>query len=179
MKLIKFKELFFIFSIFTLIIIFIPNSILIVRAQSYNDISVVTAHDMINNNTQFPNLVILDVREQIEYDERHLCNSILISVSEINIRINELEPYRDAEIIVYCSSDFRSTQASQNLADNHNFTKIYNMLGGIDAWIAAGYEVCNRQSQFSIPFSLLLFIIIFVIGVVLIIFLFFKKLVYE
>jgi rhodanese-related sulfurtransferase len=138
------------------------NLISITFAQSYNNISVGAAHDMIEDKILYPNLIILDVREQWEYDENHLCDSILIPTSEINARIDELEPYKDSEIIVYCSSGSRSTQASQNLADNHNFTKIYNMQGGIVAWISAGYEVCDSQSQPSISFSGVFFLVSFI-----------------
>ncbi|MFX0145628.1 MAG: rhodanese-like domain-containing protein, partial [Candidatus Hodarchaeota archaeon] len=163
MKLIISKERFFFFPITFFLVIFILMHIPLVKAQSYINISVEIAHDMINNNTQYPDLVILDVREQWEYDENHLCNSTLIPLSEINNRISELEPYKDTEIIVYCRSGSRSAQASQNLVDNHNFTKIYNMLGGINAWITAGYEVCNSQPLPFILFSDKPFLLILII----------------
>jgi len=115
---------------------------------------------MINNHTQYPNLRILDVRTQNEYDESHLYNATLIPHDEINSRISELEPYNNTEIIVYCRSGSRSAIASQNLADNHGFTKIYNMLEGITEWIIAGYPVWrNGLEQPSIGFSLTFFII--------------------
>ena len=148
----------FIFILFSLISIFFYIPIPLATAQTYNNITVETAYGMISNKTQFPNLVILDVREQWEYDESHLCNSTLIPLSQINTRINELQPYNDTEIIVYCRSGARSAQASQNLVDNHNFTKIYNMLGGISAWIVAGFEVCEGQPQPTIVFSGLFFL---------------------
>ena len=121
--------------------------VVLVKAQPYTDISVQTAYNMINNNTLYPDLLILDVREQWEYDENHLYNATLIPLGEIDSRINELEPYKNIEIIVYCMSGSRSAMASQNLDDNHNFTKIYNMLGGINAWIGAGYPVENETTQ--------------------------------
>jgi rhodanese-related sulfurtransferase len=171
----KFKESssFFIIVIFLTIFSLIP--IPKVNAQSYTNITVQTAYDMISNKTQFPNLVILDVREQWEYEENHLCNSTLIPLSQINTRISELEPYNDTEIIVYCRSGARSAQASQNLADNHNFTKIYNMLGGISAWIVEGFEVCEGQPQPSIPFSSTFFLLILVITSIIIVLFFNKK----
>jgi parallel beta-helix repeat protein len=41
---------------------------------------------------------------------------------------------------VYCKSGYRSGIASDTL-DSHNFTKVYNMLGGILAWQSAYYPV--------------------------------------
>lgn len=174
LTLIKPKKIVFIFIILIFLPAFILIPIPIVKAQSYININVQTAHVMISNKTQFPDLIILDVREQWEYDENHLCDSILVPLSEINARISELEPYKDTEIIVYCRSGSRSAQASQNLVDNHNFTKIYNMQEGIIAWIAAGYEVCEGQTQPIIGFSLNIFVLM-LIGTCLIVLLYVKK----
>ncbi|MFW9819588.1 MAG: rhodanese-like domain-containing protein [Candidatus Thorarchaeota archaeon] len=169
------KKAVLVINIFLLlsVILFVP--VFNVKAQTVTDISVQTANDMINNNTQYPNLIILDVREQWEYDESHLCDAILIPVSEIDARIDELEPYKDIEIVVYCRSGGRSAIASQNLVDNHNFTKIYNMLGGIGSWINAGYDVCNGQPQPTILFPGLLFLTFLIIISVIIALFFYKK----
>ncbi len=103
-----------------------------------SDIDVETAYRMINNITGFPNLLILDVRDQSEYDAGHINNSVLIPVSDLESRLDELEEYKDIEIIVHCRSGSRSRTASTILATN-GFSKIYNMLGGFNAWTAAGY----------------------------------------
>jgi rhodanese-related sulfurtransferase len=118
----------------------------------------------------------LDVREQWEYDENHLCDAILIPRLEIDAEISQLEPFNNTEIIVYCRSGSRSALASQNLVDNHNFTKIYNMLGGINAWISAGYPVCtDGNGQPSIDFDLISFSIILISTMILIIVYYKKK----
>lgn len=146
-----------------------------VKAATYSDIDVHTAYAMINNHTQYPNLLILDVREQSEYDESHLNNATLIPRLQIDTRINELMPYNDTEIIVYCRTGGRSEMASVNLANNHNFTKIFNMLGGINAWTAASYPVwTNNNVQPSINFSITPFILI-LFGMIGVLVLYYKK----
>lgn len=135
------------------------------------------AYEMIKNHTEYPNLIILDVREQYEYDENHLYNATLIPHGEIDSRISELEPYKNTEIIVYCRTGLRSALASQNLVNNHNFTKIYNMLGGIIDWIDAGYPVWskdNEQEQLKVDLSLIYFIMIS-IGTIIILVIYQKK----
>jgi rhodanese-related sulfurtransferase len=149
-----------------------------VKAQSYTNVSIETAYNMINDHILYPNLVILDVREQFEYDENHLLNSVLIPLGEIDSRISELIPYKDIEIVVYCRTGSRSAVASQNLADNHNFTKIYNMLGGITDWIAAGYPVWTRndeQPQNTLDFSLVPFLMILLGTTTLLLIHYYKK----
>lgn len=117
----------------------------IVKCNPYSDIDVVIANNMITNGS-FPNLIILDVRTQSEYDERHLENSILIPVTELDTRIEELSQYKDAEILVYCRTGVRSVQAS-NILDSHDFNKVFNMLGGINAWESAGYLIIPEFSS--------------------------------
>ncbi|MFX1454639.1 MAG: rhodanese-like domain-containing protein [Promethearchaeota archaeon] len=150
-----------------------------VKAATYTDIDVYTAYNMINNNTVFPDLITLDVREKYEYDINHIQDALLIPLGEINARIDELEPYNDTEIIVYCRSGSRSTSASQNLAGNHNFTKIFNMGGGINAWIAAGYPVIEGNIELPpIDFTFLPFIVVLV-GTIGFLLFYFRKRIYK
>jgi rhodanese-related sulfurtransferase len=44
------------------------------------------------------------------------------------------------EILVYCLSGSRSALAMQILNEN-NYEKVFNLLGGIRAWIDSGYPV--------------------------------------
>jgi parallel beta-helix repeat protein len=82
--------------------------------------------------------VILDVRNQSEYDSGHIRNAKLIPVWQLAERVDELN--KSDEILVYCKKGARSQAASLTLADN-GFLHVYNMLEGIDAWISAGYPV--------------------------------------
>ncbi|MFX1321645.1 MAG: rhodanese-like domain-containing protein [Promethearchaeota archaeon] len=152
----------YMFLILFLLIFFLSFnyvSIVNVKAQSYTDIDVSTARDMINNNAQYPDLIVLDVRDQWEYDEGHLCDAILIPLGELATRISELEPYKDTEIIVYCRTGGRSQTGSLFLV-NQNFTKVYNMLGGITAWEAADYEICLDENGQVVNFAFGIFFLI-------------------
>lgn len=110
---------------------------------SYTDISVVVAYDMIYV-AQSCNLIV-DVRTPSEYDAEHIENAINIpyySATDFGTRLAPLVGHEEDEIIVYCQNDAcsKSPSACQYLV-GHGFTKVYNVLGGIDAWKAAGYPV--------------------------------------
>ena len=158
-------------SIVSLVIfpLYFQKSIPIVKAQTYTDVSVQQAYEMITNSTMYPDLIILDVRSQSEFNAYHLCNAVLIPSTELDSRINELMPYNETEIIVYCHIGGRSATASQNLANN-GFIKVFNMVGGISAWTSAGYPICPVESNpFVINFSFFLFLIIFLGSTVILI----------
>ena len=119
--------------------------------QSYENISVNTAHSMIMNGSCL-NPVILDVRYQCEYDMGHLYGAVLIPYNQLETRIGELEEHRDHEIIVYCKAGSRSQIACEILAA-YNFTGVYNMLGGILAWIEAGYPIWTTSHYVTVNFA--------------------------
>lgn len=110
-------------------------------ASPYTDIDIDTAYNMIVNGS-YPNLVVLDVRNQSEYDGGHIYGAVWIPVWELEARIGELAGHENHEIIVYCLAGGRSATAS-GILDSHNFTMVYNMLGGITAWLNANYPIWN------------------------------------
>jgi len=107
----------------------------------YTNITVSVAKNMIDSTTS---PIVLDVRTQSEYNSGHIRNAKHIPVGELEGRLDELETAD--EILVYCRSGGRSASASQILADN-GFSHVYNMLGGITAWIDAGYPVYIKYSS--------------------------------
>lgn len=110
-------------------------------ATGYTDVTVIQAKSMIDTN---PSLVILDVRNQSEYDTGHVRNARLIPLFLLNDSMNQLNPAD--EILVYCKSGARSTTASQILASN-GFLHVYNMAGGITAWAIEGFPTYVKYAS--------------------------------
>lgn len=100
------------------------------------NISVDEVYEIISSELK-KDFVILDVRTPEEFNQGHIEGAILIPVSELEGRLNELS--KDKPIITYCRSGRRSMQAAIILVKN-GFSKVYDM-GGIDDWIAKDYPV--------------------------------------
>lgn len=112
-----------------------------VIAASHEDIDVNTAYQIIvTDRNSHPDLVILDVRTISEFEEGHIPQAMLMPVDELPQRIDELSQYKYYEIIVYCRLGGRSNSASLTL-DENNFTVVFDMLGGIEAWKEAGFPI--------------------------------------
>jgi len=103
------------------------------QPQGYTDVSVSYAYTMWDGGT-----FTLDVRTPAEYAIAHIPSATNIDVNELQTRIGEIMAYQHQDILVYCGSGVRSAQACEILVDN-GFTQVYNMLGGLNAWINAGY----------------------------------------
>ena len=74
---------------------------------------------------------LIDVREQWEYDLAHVEPSLLIPMSELHTRVQELE--REQPVAVICHSGIRSAQVAAWLR-HLGFRRVANISGGIDAW---------------------------------------------
>lgn len=78
-------------------------------------------------------LLLLDCREQNEYEQAKIEGSVLIPMNEIPSRISEIESFREKPVIVYCHGGVRSLKVTQWLRQQ-GFANSQSMAGGIDAW---------------------------------------------
>ena len=76
--------------------------------------------------------IIVDAREQSEYDEGHIKGAIVIPYTEIEQKAEELLPNKTQLILVYCRSGRRSKIAAQSLA-NMGYKNVKEF-GGIIDW---------------------------------------------
>jgi rhodanese-related sulfurtransferase len=78
-------------------------------------------------------LHLLDVREPSEHAEFNI-GGVLLPLGKIQtMQTDEIEGWKDDEVIVYCRSGNRSGQASLML-ETFGFSNIKNLTGGMMAW---------------------------------------------
>lgn len=75
---------------------------------------------------------LIDVREQYEFDEANI-NGDLIPMGEVMDNIDKID--RDKQVIIHCRSGKRSATVISALESQHGFTNLYNLKGGILAYI--------------------------------------------
>ncbi|MFC2092736.1 rhodanese-like domain-containing protein [Bacteroidota bacterium] len=104
------------------------------------NITVMEAFEMINENLENPSFVILDVRTPEEYNSGHIENSVLIDYRSDTFReeINELD--KNNTYMIYCRTGGRSAYAL-NMMKELGFDNAYNMLGGITLWEKESYPI--------------------------------------
>ncbi len=76
---------------------------------------------------------LIDVREQFEYDTANIGGE-LIPLGNIMLESDKIE--KDKQVVIHCRSGARSAAAIMQLEQTHGFTNLYNLKGGILAWIA-------------------------------------------
>ena len=78
-------------------------------------------------------LLLVDCREQNEYDHCRIAGSMLIPMNETPQKLDLLKPHQDKRIVVHCHHGGRSMQVTQYLR-GQGFDNVQNMAGGIDKW---------------------------------------------
>jgi rhodanese-related sulfurtransferase len=77
--------------------------------------------------------LLLDCREQNEYELVRIPQAKLLPMTEIQQRVAELEPYRNQEIVVHCHHGGRSLRVTMWLRQQ-GFANVRNLTGGIEQW---------------------------------------------
>lgn len=98
------------------------------KDTAYKKISAEEAKNIIDSE----DVIILDVRTPEEYNGGHIENAVLLPVTEIPDKAEEILPDKDSKILVYCRSGNRSATAAKDLI-NMGYTNVYNF-GGIMSW---------------------------------------------
>ena len=81
---------------------------------------------------------LLDVREQSEWDDVHAPQAVLLPMSELQARWQEV-PVGDEPVVVVCHSGYRSAQVVQALEGAG--VPAVSLAGGMVAWEQAGEPV--------------------------------------
>ena len=108
----------------------------LVARPSGNSVSPGEATQLINREDAH----IVDVREADEFAGGHLPDAVNIPAGKLAERIAELEKFKSKPLILCCASGMRSNKACGELK-KQGFDKLYNLAGGIDAWVGAGYPI--------------------------------------
>jgi rhodanese-related sulfurtransferase len=89
--------------------------------------------------------LIVDVREDNEFQSTHIPDSLHIPLGSLAKRITELDKYKTGHVILSCRSGSRSGRAC-SLLKKQGFEHVYNLSGGVIAWEKDNLPVNNPRS---------------------------------
>src|SRR3954466_415505 len=85
--------------------------------------------------------VIVDVREQHEFEESHLPGAVHVPRGHLESRIEGTAPDKSQHVVLYCASGNRSALAAHTMQKLLGYENVESMRGGITLWKDRGYEV--------------------------------------
>ena len=89
--------------------------------------------------------LLIDVREQNEWDAGYLQGATHAPKGMISFTIANIAPEKSAPILLYCAGGVRSAAAAETLA-GLGYTNLTSMAGGINGWSAAGLPVVETTT---------------------------------
>jgi glyoxylase-like metal-dependent hydrolase (beta-lactamase superfamily II)/rhodanese-related sulfurtransferase len=102
---------------------------------SLDSIPQVTAQDLVTLCKHDSGVTVLDVREAAERETGFIEDSQWIPLGKLQSRLAEVD--RTRLVAVYCRSGYRSSIAT-TLLRSAGIPEVANLIGGLDAWKAAG-----------------------------------------
>ncbi|WRS28190.1 rhodanese-like domain-containing protein [Oscillospiraceae bacterium MB08-C2-2] len=96
------------------------------QTVDYRKLSASEAKKMLDEN---PDVFLLDVRTEEEYQESHIKGAVLIPYDQLSDRAEAELPEKEAVILLYCRSGNRSKTAADTLL-SMGYTNVYDF-GGI------------------------------------------------
>ena len=111
-------------------------------SEGFTDKTAAECYTLIQENTDNPDFIILDVRTPAEYAGGHIENAVNLDYYEDDFE-ETLDTYdKNKTYLIYCRTANR-TASVMIIMQRLEFTKVYNMLGGINAWTAAGFPTVS------------------------------------
>lgn len=93
------------------------------------------------------NLVILDTREEKEYQVSHIKGALYAGYKNFNLqKVSKKIKSKDTQVIVYCSLGVRSEDIAQEL-EKAGYTNIKNLYGGIFNWKNNNLPLVNANQK--------------------------------
>lgn len=138
------KNHWILFSALAIVCYLLIQDIVETFVRKYKTTSPVGAVGLINEG----NTTIIDVREPHEYVKSHIDNSINIPISKFDKRIQELDQYKNSNILVTCQTGTRSPQACKKLTKS-GFEQVYTLSGGMQGWEDLHLPIRRKKAKHS------------------------------
>lgn len=109
-----------------------------------NRIAEITPDEVKEKMDADEDFVLLDVREQDEWEDSHITNAEYLGRGVIERDIEQEYPNTDEEIVLYCGGGYRSALAADNL-QKMGYRNVKSLAGGFRSWIEAGYPIEKNE----------------------------------
>jgi rhodanese-related sulfurtransferase len=99
-----------------------------------------TADEVKSRLDKKDNFVLVDVREDREFETDHIAGAVHLGKGIIERDVEANYPSLDTPLVLYCGGGFRSALAADNL-QKMGYTNVVSMDGGIREWREKKYPL--------------------------------------
>src|SRR5450755_2892858 len=97
-------------------------------------------HDVLEQHEVGPErteVVVVDVREKLEWNEGHIPGAIHVPRGFLELQIEEAVPDKSKKVVLYCAGGVRSLMAGSTL-QQMGYEDVVSVAGGFGQWKAGG-----------------------------------------
>jgi len=109
--------------------------------RSVTEITIAEARQKLSAN---PNCVLLDVREDHEWQKSHAVEAKHLGKGILERDLESLYPDPGTEILMYCGGGFRSVLTA-SAAQKMGYTNCRSIIGGYKGMVAAGWPMTDKR----------------------------------
>jgi hydroxyacylglutathione hydrolase len=103
-------------------------------------LTLMSVHELKQRLDRGEDLLVLDTRDQAEWNTGHIKGALHIYVGHIESRLSDIP--KDRPIAVICNVGHRASLGASILL-RAGYQTVYNVLGSVKAWTAAGFPIIN------------------------------------
>jgi len=113
------------------------------KASGLINVEAGDAVKLINNDA-----VVIDIRSAEAFARGHIVNAKNIPNDELDVKLEQLEKYKDKAIVAVCDAGVTTTQTVNKLR-NSGFERAFGLKGGMSGWSQAGLPVVTGKKTRS------------------------------
>lgn len=102
-----------------------------------NEVTLKQARESMERN---PRAILMDVREDFEWEKGHALEAIHLGRGVLERDIEKMIPDTASEIIMYCGGGYRSVLAA-DVAQKMGYKNVSSLIGGYKEMLAAGWPM--------------------------------------
>ena len=102
---------------------------------SVKEITTAEAREQLRLN---PEAVLMDVREDSEWEEGHAADAVHIGKGVLERDLEKAFPDTNRELILYCGGGYRSVLAAA-VARRMGYSRVYSLIGGYKALVQSNW----------------------------------------
>ena len=111
---------------------------LVAEARPYvKELTIEQARERLANN---PKAVLLDVREDSEWDKEHAAEAVHLGKGILERDLEQRFPDADQELIMYCGGGYRSVLTAA-VGQKMGYRRVYSLMGGYKGMVKAGWPM--------------------------------------
>ena len=108
--------------------------------QAKSEINEISIDELLEHNQPY---VLLDIREDHEWDKGHLPEAMHLGKGIIERDIEQTVAEKKQKIVLYCGGGYRSVLSAQTL-QQMGYQNVYSLAGGYREW-------CERNLPLEVP----------------------------